>query len=214
MTQTASITVVVADRSPAMRQALTHALSHRGQFQIVGVAASLADVLLACAQTQPQLLIIDPTIRGAGGLDVIRTVRQDCPTTHIVAYTNRAEANFVQAAIQAGASSYLLKHEPLDTLIEALLDACNGKTRLSQEAAQALVTAAQRPIPGDFGLTQRELDVLALMSEGRRNTEIALRLAVSRSTIKKHVSSILYKLNTSSRTEAVSVAIQHHIVRL
>jgi NarL family two-component system response regulator LiaR len=76
------------------------------------------------------------------------------------------------------------------------------------------VTAAQRPIPSNFGLTRRELDVLTLMSEGRRNSEIALHLAVSRSTIKKHVSSILYKLNTTSRTEAVSVAIQNHIVRL
>jgi NarL family two-component system response regulator LiaR len=118
----------------------------------------------------------------------------------------------VQAALQAGAIGYLLKNASIDELANAIRAAHQGKPFLSAEAAQVLIDAARRPPAPSFHLTEREREVLALMVEGLNNPEIADRLIVSRSTVKFHVSSILSKLGVAGRTEAVALAVQHHLV--
>jgi len=118
----------------------------------------------------------------------------------------------VKEALEAGAIGYLLKDVSADELVQAIRAAHAGRATLSPEAAQALVeTANQRPAPG-LDLTERELEVLALMVEGLNNTQIAGRLTVSSSTIKSHVSNILSKLGVASRTEAVSLALRNRII--
>jgi NarL family two-component system response regulator LiaR len=110
------------------------------------------------------------------------------------------------------AVGYLLKDVSAAALAEAIRAAHLGRATLSPDAAQALVeTTKQSSTPG-LGLTERELEVLALMVEGLNNTQIAGRLTVSPSTIKSHVSNILSKLGVTSRTEAVSLALRSHIV--
>jgi NarL family two-component system response regulator LiaR len=120
----------------------------------------------------------------------------------------------VKNALEAGAIGYLLKDVSADELAEAIRAAHLGRATLSPEAAQALVEGANQPPTPGLDLTERELEVLALMVEGLNNTQIAGRLTVSSSTIKSHVSNILSKLGVASRTEAVTLALRKGIVPL
>jgi NarL family two-component system response regulator LiaR len=106
----------------------------------------------------------------------------------------------------------LLKDVSADELAQAIRAAHAGRSTLSPEAAQALVHATSQPPAPGIDLTERELEVLALMVEGLNNTQIAARLTVSPSTVKSHVSSILAKLGVASRTEAVSLALRNRLV--
>jgi NarL family two-component system response regulator LiaR len=126
--------------------------------------------------------------------------------------TSFKEDEMVQNALQAGAIGYLLKDLTADELAEAIRAAHAGRATLSPAALQAIVHAAAQPPTSGHDLTERERDVLILMVEGLNNTEIAEKLVVSPSTIKSHVSHILSKLDVTSRTEAVAVAVRQHIV--
>ncbi len=214
MTQTANINVVIVDEHGKFRHGFTRFIESCAGLSLIGKAATLPEVLHLCRMLQPHILIIEPKMRGMNGIDGIRAIHQACPDMRIVALTNCVDGAVVQAAIQAGATSYLLKTSSSAELVTAIYDAYVGKTTLAREAAQALVEVAQQPPAEVFSLTRRERDVLALMSQGRKNTEIAEHLSVSRSTVKKHVSNILCKMGTSSRTEAVAIAVQQRMVSL
>lgn len=118
----------------------------------------------------------------------------------------------IQKAIQAGAIGYLLKDVQADEIAEAIRLVHAGQSILSPEATQALLRVANQPGPLGYDLSDRELEVLALMVKGLNNTEIAEKLVVSLSTIKHHVSHILSKLDAGNRAEAVALAVQHHLV--
>jgi len=129
--------------------------------------------------------------------------------------TSFKEQDLVQGALQAGAIGYLLKDISAEELANAIRAAYAGKPALAPEAAQVLIQAAMTPPAEKVGhdLTAREREVLALMTEGLNNKQIAERLVVSPSTAKSHVSSILSKLGVTSRTEAVALALQNHLVK-
>jgi len=141
-----------------------------------------------------------------------RVIRQRFPTVQVIALTSFKEEGLVQSALQAGAIGYLLKDVTADELAQAIRAAHAGRGTLSPEAVQALVQAATQPPTPGHDLTERERAVLVLMIEGLNNTEIAEKLVVSPSTIKSHVSHILGKLDVSSRTEAVALAVRHQLI--
>lgn len=118
----------------------------------------------------------------------------------------------MQEALAAGAISYLLKNVSVDDLTAAIRAAHAGRSTLAPEAVQALIQPQQEYPAVGFDLTARELEVLALMVQGKSNPEIAASLIVSRSTAKAHVSNILSKLEVSNRAEAVAVALQQDLV--
>jgi NarL family two-component system response regulator LiaR len=141
-------------------------------------------------------------------------IRDKCPEIQVIALTSFKDKEMVEGALKAGAIGYLLKDVTGDELAAAIRSAASGKPTLASEAAQVLIQATRMPAenPG-FDLTDREREVLELMVEGLNNKQIAERLVVSVSTAKFHVSSILSKLNATSRTEAVSIALQNHLVK-
>jgi NarL family two-component system response regulator LiaR len=155
---------------------------------------------------------MDMVMPDMDGAAATRVIRQQFPQVQVIALTSFKEGDLVKNALEAGAIGYLLKDVSADELAGAIRAAHAGRATLSPEAAQALVeTTSQPPVPGP-DLTQRELEVLALMVEGLNNTQIAGRLTVSSSTIKSHVSNILSKLGVASRTEAVTLALRNRIV--
>jgi NarL family two-component system response regulator LiaR len=155
---------------------------------------------------------MDMVMPDMDGAAATRVIRQKFPHVQVIALTSFKEGDLVKNALEAGAIGYLLKDISADELVRAIRAAHAGRATLSPGAAQSLVeTANQPPVPG-LDLTERELEVLALMVEGLNNTQIASKLTVSSSTIKSHVSNILSKLGVASRTEAVTLALRNHII--
>jgi NarL family two-component system response regulator LiaR len=142
-----------------------------------------------------------------------RLIREQWPQVHVIALTSFAEKELVQNALQAGAIGYLLKNATGADVVAAIRAACAGRSSLAAEAIAALIQPAIVERASGQDLTNRERDVLALLTKGLSNPEIADRLSISRATVKVHISSILSKLGASSRGEAISLAIQNKLVR-
>ena len=153
--------------------------------------------------------LVMPEMDGAA---TTRAVKERCPDVQVIALTSFKEDELVKGALQAGAIGYLLKNVSAEELAGAIRAAKAGRPTLAPEATQALIQTASQPRAPGHDLTAREREVLALMVKGLSNPDIADRLIVGRSTVKFHVSSILGKLGVSSRTEAVALAVQHHLV--
>jgi two-component system, NarL family, response regulator LiaR len=206
------IRVMLVDDHTMVRRGLATFLKVFDDLQLAGEAESGEAAIQLCAEVLPDVILMDMVMPDMDGAAATRAIRQQFPQVQVIALTSFKEGDLVKKALEAGAIGYLLKDVSADELVHAIRAAHAGRATLSPEAAQALVeTANQPPAPG-LDLTERELEVLALMVEGLNNTQIAGRLMVSSSTIKSHVSNILSKLGVASRTEAVTVALRNHII--
>ena len=212
MTQPGSIRVLIVDDHAVVRSGLTAFLTAFDDLELVGEAGGGEEALRKCRELQPDVVLMDLVMPVMDGAAATRAIRQACPNVQVLALTSFQEDELVQGALQAGAIGYLLKNISAEELAQAIRAAKRGRPTLAPEAAQALIHAATRPPELGHDLTEREREVLALMVKGLSNPEIANHLIVSRSTVKFHVSSILSKLGATSRTEAVALAIEHHLV--
>lgn len=212
MTASQPIRVMLVDDHTMVRHGLATILKVYDDLDLAGEAAGGESAIQLCDRIRPDVILMDLVMPDMDGVTAIRTICQQFPTVQVIALTSFKEEKLVENALEAGAIGYLLKDVSVDELAQAIRAAHAGRGTLSPEAAQALVRAATKPPPPGEDLTERERDVLALMIKGLNNTEIAEKLVVSPSTIKSHVSHILAKLDVSSRTEAVALAVQHGIL--
>ncbi len=207
------IRVVIVDDHPVVRNGLAAFLLAYDDLELAGEAASGAEAVERCTQLCPDVVLMDLVMPGMDGVAAIAAIRQRFPQIQIIALTSFHQEDLVQQALQAGAIGYLLKNTTADVLANAIRAAHAGRPTLAPEATQALIQAATHPPAPGHDLTAREREVLALMAQGLSNPEIAQRLVISRSTVNYHISSILAKLGVTSRTEAVALAVQHHLVK-
>ncbi|MCS6872177.1 MAG: response regulator transcription factor [Anaerolineae bacterium] len=212
MSERKSIRVVIIDDHEMVRRGLSLFLRGFADMQVVGEAANGAEAIQVCEEQKPDVVLMDIVMPEMNGIEATRLLRERFPEIAIVALSSASDTRSVTTTMQAGATSYLLKNVSDDQLANAIRAAQRGQRTLSPEATQALINAATRPPEPDFRLTEREREVLALLSEGLNNQEIAERLFISRSTVKYHISSILAKLGVSNRAEAVSLALKHSLV--
>lgn len=212
MTDSNPIRVMIVDDHDVVRQGIAVLIEAFDDLVLIGEASNGADGIRLCVDCQPDILLTDLVMPGVDGVAVIQAVHEYCPNTQIVALTNFKEEQLVYAALQAGATSYLLKNVTVDELANALRSAHHGRSTLAPEAAQVLVKVTSRPPTVGYDLTDREREVLTLIIQGMNNREIAASLTISRSTVKNHVSNIFSKLDVSNRAEAVATAVQNHLV--
>jgi NarL family two-component system response regulator LiaR len=204
--------VLIVDDHAMVRSGLAAFLSIDDDFELVGEADGGNQALRMVAERQPHVVLMDLVMPGMDGVATTRAIRERFPAVRVIALTSFPEDKLVQEVLEAGALSYLLKNVSADELSRAIRAARVGQPTLAPEAAQALISRVTAPkLPG-HDLSPREREVLALMVQGLNNPDIAERLVVGRSTVKFHVSSILGKLGVQSRTEAVAIAVQHHLV--
>lgn len=212
ITSSQPIRVMLVDDHTMVRRGLAAFLKVFDDLQLAGEADSGEAAIQLCATILPDVILMDMVMPDMDGATATRRIRQQFPQVQVIALTSFKEGDLVKNALEAGAIGYLLKDVSADELVRAIRAAHAGRATLSPEAAQALVeTANQPPAPG-LDLTERELEVLALMAEGLNNTQIAGRLTVSSSTVKSHVSNILSKLGVASRTEAVTLALRNRLI--
>lgn len=206
------IRVMLVDDHTMVRKGLATFLKVFKDLLLVGEAESGAAAIKLCGEIQPDVVLMDMVLPDMDGATITREIRLKFPQIQVIVLSSFKEGELVKKALDAGAIGYLLKDVSADELGTAIRSAQAGRATLSPEAARSLVeNATLPPIPG-LDLTEREREVLALMVEGLSNTQIAGKLTVSPSTIKSHVSNILSKLGVASRTEAVTLALRHHIV--
>jgi NarL family two-component system response regulator LiaR len=204
--------VLIVDDHTMVRRGLATFLMAFDDLEMAGEAASGEAAIQLCARVQPDVVLMDMVMPGLDGAATTRAIRQQFPTVQVIALTSFKEEELVTNALQAGAIGYLFKDVSAEELAQAIRAAHLGHVTLSPEATQALVRAVSQPPAPGRDLTARERDVLGLMVAGDSNTQIAEKLVVSPSTVKSHVSSILSKLDVTSRTEAVALAVRHHLV--
>ena len=212
-TEENQIRIMIVDDHEVIRQGFTVFLKAFADLTLVGEATNGEEAVEVCGQVNPDVILMDMMMPVMDGVKAITIIRAQQPTVQIIALTSFTENNeLVQQALQAGAIGYLFKDVSIDELARAIRLAHEGTPVLAPDATRMLIQSKTRRSASDFNLTEREIEVLALLVEGLNNREIADRLTLSQSTVKFHVSSILGKLNASSRTEAVSIAHQHNLV--
>jgi NarL family two-component system response regulator LiaR len=210
--ETEPIRVLLVDDHTMVRQGLATFLKVYADLELAGESASVAEAVQVCAEIQPDVVLMDLVLPDGDGIEATRIIRERFPHVQVIALTSFRDETLVRDVLQAGAIGYLIKNVLADELAAAIRAADAGRPTLGPEATQVLLHVAAQPPTSGQNLTPREREVLRLMIKGLNNTAIAGQLVVSPATIKTHVSSILAKLGVASRTEAVALAVEHHLI--
>ncbi len=213
MVKKQNINIMLVDDHAVVRSGLGAVLIATDGLCMVGEAGNGQEAVNLCRKLKPDVVLMDLMMPVMDGVTAIKTIHEVQPDVKIIALTSFGERELVEGALKAGASGYLLKTVSAAELVAAIKGAVEGKTSLSPEAAQALVQGLKQPRTAATDLTIREQEILTLMVDGLPNHEIAAKLVVSQSTVKFHVSNILSKLEVSTRTEAVALALKHKLVK-
>lgn len=206
------IRVMLVDDHAMVRKGLAAFMLGFEDLLLVGEADSGESAIPLCATCAPDVVLMDMRLPHMDGAMATRAIREAWPQVQVLVLTSFHEPQYIKSALEAGAIGYLIKDITADELAKAIRAASVGQATLSPVVTQALVQSATRTTQPGMDLTEREMEVLALMVEGLNNAQIAARLTVSPSTVKSHVSNILSKLVVSSRTEAASLALRTGMV--
>jgi len=210
------VRVLLVDDQALFREALSTLLEVRPEIEVVGEAGDGAEALGRAARTRPDVVLMDLRMPVLDGIAATRRLRTEQPDVKVLALTTFDGDEEVFAALRAGAVGYLLKDVSGDRLVEAVLAAARGESVLQPSvAAKVVARVASLPeptvTPPAIPLSERELEVLRHLAEGRSNREIARALFLTEGTVKNHVTSVLSKLGVRDRTQA---ALQAHRLRL
>jgi DNA-binding NarL/FixJ family response regulator len=205
-----NVRVLLVDDQSLCREALATLLSVQDDIEVVGEAANGDEALRRAADLDPDVVLMDLRMPVLDGIAATRRLRVEQPRVRVIALTTFDDDEDVFAALRAGALGYLLKDVSSDRLVEAVLSAARGESVLQPSvAAKVVARFAQlddvprpRPQPLVVPLSDRELDVLRLLADGRSNREIAAALFLAEGTVKNHVTNVLGKLGARDRTQA------------
>ena len=212
------IRLLVADDHPVVRDGLVAMLSTQPDLVVVGEAATGAEAGERAAALAPDVILLDLEMPGMDGVEALRQIRAARPDAPVIVFTAFDTDERIVSAVRAGAQGYLLKGAPRDELFKAIRVVSEGGSLLQPVVASKLLQhmsqqATERETSAD-SLTEREMEVLKLLAQGKTNKEIAAALVISERTVKFHVGSILSKLGAGNRTEAVTIAAQRGLVNL
>ena len=216
--QNESLRVLIVDDHDLFRTGLRNLLEEQG-VQVVGEAATGAEAVRIVREIAPDVVVMDLNMPGMGGVDATRHISSIAPLTRVVMLTISEEDSDVMDAILAGACGYLLKDSSIDDLISGIGAASKGESLISPTIAAKVLqrvraTSAQPEIANQIRseLSDREIQVLKLIANGKDNAVIAGELHISPKTVKNHISNILMKLQIDNRIQAAVYAVRSGIV--
>ena len=203
--------ILIADDHDMLRRGLRMFLALDPELQVVGEAADGAEAERLAKQLEPDIVLMDLLMPVMDGIAATAAIRGALPDTQVMVLTGMPEDARVVDAVRAGASGYLLKDAEPDALCRAVKAAAARQVQLSGGAAARLLQEVRSP-EGPVKLTEREIEVLRLLADGKANKEIARQLRIAEKTSKVHVSNILSKLGVQSRTQAALYAARMGLV--
>ena len=201
-----TLRVVIADDHPFYRQGLARLLSQSG-VEVVGQASNGPAAIELVEQTAPDVAVVDLNMPGMSGVEVTRRLNERMPASRVLVVSVSAQEDDVTEAILAGASGYVLKDGPVEEVVAGIRAAAAGESLLSPRIAGTLLDRIRdreqiQPDLPPVPLSQRELQVLGLIAQGRGETEIGEALHIGAGAVTKHISSLLMKLQVENRVQA------------
>jgi DNA-binding NarL/FixJ family response regulator len=206
--------VVIADDHPFYRQGLARLLSQSG-VEVVGEAANGPDAIELVERTAPDVAVVDLNMPGMSGVEVTRRLNERMPASRVLVVSVSAQEEDVTEAILAGASGYVLKDGPVEEVVAGIRAAAAGESLLSPRIAGTLLDRIRdrevQPELPPIPLSERELQVLRLVAQGRGESEIGEALHIGAGAVTKHISSLLMKLQVENRVQAAMRSVQHRV---
>lgn len=209
MVNARSIRVLSVDDHPLVREGIGTIINAQTDMSLAGAASNGREGIEAFRALQPDVTLMDLRLPDLSGLDVTTAIRSEFPDARVIVLTTLEGDVDVRRLLKAGARGYLLKSMPPQRMLDAIRQVHAGKRYVSSEIAVGLVEHL-----GDGTLSQREIEVLEQVAEGRRNREIGARLFIAEETVKVHIKHIMDKLNANDRTQSVTIAVRRGIIQL
>jgi DNA-binding NarL/FixJ family response regulator len=203
------IRVLCVDDHRIVREGIALIIGREPDMEVIGSVASGEEALKAFAEQRPDVTLMDLQLRSMTGLEAIRAIRRDHPSARIIVLTMYEGDEDIHRALAAGAITYLLKDMLSDDLLRVVREVHAGQRPVRPDVQARLDERAKHS-----NLTPREVQVMELVAEGRRNKEIASALGITEETVQVHLKNIFVKLAVRERTAAVNVALRRGIVHI
>lgn len=208
--------ILIADDHSIVRTGLRSLLEHQGHFKVVAEASTGEEAIRLAKEHRPDVAVLDIRMPGVSGIEACRKIIEAVPTCKIIMLTSYAEDELLMAAIQAGASGYVLKRIGDNELVQAVERVSRGEGMLDPAMTSSVFAevrkASQAKNAVAFAdLTPQEMAVIAHVAQGLTNRQIAVKLYLGEGTVRNYVSSILGKIGASNRAEAAAYAVKHKI---
>lgn len=216
---TNTVRILIADDHSVVRAGLRALLERQGRFRVVAEAATGEEAVAKAQESQPDVAVLDVRMPGVSGIEACRQIIETVPGCRVIMLTSYAEDELLFAAIQAGASGYVLKRIGDNELIQAIERVSRGEGMLDPAMTATVFTEMRKANQAQHAaafasLTSQELAVLALVAEGLTNRQIAIKLYLGEGTVRNYVSSVLQKIRASNRAEAAAYAVKNNIREL
>lgn len=208
-----SLRIIIVDDHEVVRFGLSNLLTRRPGWEVVAEAGTVVDAIRLADEYQPDVIVMDIRLSDGSGIDACREIIKAHPKIKVIMLTSFAEDDLLFSAISAGASGYVLKQVGNDDLVRAIETIARGDAMLDPTiTGQVLAKLRDTTRSEAFtNLTDQELRVLALITQGKTNKEIAADLYLGEGTVRNYVSNILDKLSLSNRAEATAYAVRHNL---
>ncbi|GLI82486.1 LuxR family transcriptional regulator [Rossellomorea marisflavi] len=209
------IKVVFVDDHEMVRIGVSAYLSAQPDIEVVGEASDGSEGVRMALELRPDIILMDLVMKGMDGIEATKNIVSEWPEAKIIIVTSFLDDDKVYPALEAGAVSYMLKTSKASDIAEAVRKTYAGQSILEPEVTGKMMTRMRQKTVSHphEELTNRELEILLLMTQGKTNQEIADELFIALKTVKTHVSNILSKLDVQDRTQAVIYAFKHDLAR-
>jgi DNA-binding NarL/FixJ family response regulator len=208
-----AITVLLADDHAVVRKGIRDFLEEDAALRVIAEANDGAEAWALLAQERPDVAVLDIRMPHLSGVELTRRIKQKYPEVRVLILTAYDDEPYVMALLRAGADGYVLKTAGSQELISAVKQVYAGKSYIDPTVAQLVIANVVKPSAVEQ-LSDRELEVVRAVAKGGTNREIAHQLAISDRTVQGHLANIFAKLNVTSRTEMVTLALQQGLITL
>ena len=210
------IRLLIVDDHEVVRLGLKTLLSDEPDLEVIAEAGSAETAIIQVGKFKPDVVILDIQLPGRSGLEVCKEITRDFPASRVIILTSHSGDNFIEQAIRAGASGYILKQVGNEELIRAIRAVYRGEMAMDPRTSARIIAqldklSRQKEQNAFSELSPREVDVLMLVSRGESNKEIGGALNLTETTVRNYISNMLEKLHLRNRIELATYAIENHL---